>query len=220
MSEAEIPERGAEQIVSELTALVNELDRYKDSELREKALDLVQLILELYGDALRRILATFDSLPLKDQIISRLIGDEVIRAILLIHGLLPMELHERVAVALEHARPYLISQGADVELTGVDDGRARIRLIRKGSGAPPIALLRAEIEKLLGDAAPDLIGIDIEGLNQSEITPQVTGVERITQLSPEDAPQATRLVQIKARPPEKKSSREKWVSMVRALDFE
>src|SRR5919199_5609653 len=139
MSGGEVQERDAERLVAELNALVVELEEYPDTEVRAKALDLVQLILELYGEALRRILTTLDSMPLKDQMLSRLVGDEVVRAILLIHGLLPVGLHARVAAALEHLRPYLISQGCDVELVGLDGGRALIRLIRKGSGAPPLA---------------------------------------------------------------------------------
>lgn len=167
MSEAKIRERDVEQIVAQLNALVEELEQYPDSEAREKALDVVQSILELYGEALRRILATIDALPLKEQILSRMIKDDVIRAVMLIHGLMPIELMSRVAAVLDHLRPYLLSQGGDVELLGVEEGRARLRLIRNGKGAQPVAALKLEIENALNEAAPDLLGIDIEGITDA-----------------------------------------------------
>jgi nitrite reductase/ring-hydroxylating ferredoxin subunit/Fe-S cluster biogenesis protein NfuA len=222
MSEGEVQERDAEQLVAELNALVAELEEYPDTEVREKALDLVQLILELYGEALRRILTTLDSMPLKDQVLSRLMGDEVVRAILLIHGLLPVELHARVAAALEQLRPYLISQGCDVELMGVGGGRARLRLIRKGSGAPPVAALKAEVERALDEAAPDLLGVDVEGMaEQVEATRKAAELlGRIIAPPHADEQQPARPVQIRGKQPEKKGGAGTWVAVVRALGFD
>src|SRR5215208_2012391 len=102
MPEAEAQQEDAEQIIERLNMLVEELEFYPDTELRDKALDLVQLIMRLYGEALRRVLAHIDTVPSKDQILSRLLTDEVIRAMLLIHGLLPIALEDRVATALKH----------------------------------------------------------------------------------------------------------------------
>lgn len=222
MSEGEVQLQDAEQIIERLNALVRELEQYPDTEAREKALDLVQLILELYGESLRRILATLESHPLKDQMLSRMMGDEVIRAILLIHGLLPIELHERVAAALERLRPYLISQGCDVELVGVDDARARIRLIRKGSGAPPVVALKAEIEKALFETAPDLLGVDVEGMSeQIEATQKAAALlGKIIAPVRAESEQPPKLVQIKGKSADKESCAETWVALVRALGFQ
>jgi nitrite reductase/ring-hydroxylating ferredoxin subunit len=212
----------AEQIVERLTMLVEELELYPDTELREKSLDLVQLIMQLYGEALRRVLATIESAPLKDQILPRLFSDEVIRAILLIHGLLPIALEDRVAAALNNLRPILLSQGADVELLGVTDGRARMRLMRKGSGAPPIGVLKIEIEKALSEAAPDLSGIEIDGVQeQIEATTRAASLlgRMIAPARSDDSEQA-RLVQIKRPQLDRESVSGTWVSVVRAIGFE
>ncbi|MCA1575287.1 MAG: NifU family protein [Acidobacteria bacterium] len=161
MSETKVEERDGEELVARLNMLVEELESYPDTELREKALGLVQLILELYGESLRRIIAAMESEPRREQILARMFSDEVIRSMLLIHGLLPVSLYDRVAARLVDLRPFLVSQGCDVELLGVDDGRARMRLIRSGKGAPPIAVLKADIEKALSEVTPDLAGIEI-----------------------------------------------------------
>lgn len=221
MSERDASVRDAEQLIEELNALVVELEQYPDTEVREKALDLVGIILELYGEALRRISATLDDLPLKDQILARLLDDEIIRAVMLIHGLAPVPLHERVAAALESLRPHLISQGCDVELTRVDEGRARLRLIRHGRGAPPLAVLKQEIEKALADSTPDLAGIEIEGMSE-QIEATARAASLLGKLAapprPDGEQKPVNLVQIKRRA--HTEAKGPWISVVRAIGFE
>ena len=214
----EAGQRNAEQIVARLGALVEELEDYPDAELRDKAIEFVQSIMELYGEALRRTLAVVDSLPLKDQVLSRLLSDDVIRAMLLIHGLMPVDLESRVAAALDHVRPYLVSQGADVELVDVEGGRALLRLIRKGSGAPPIAVLQQEIERAISEAAPDLVGIEIEGLaDQIRRTTEAASLLGSKAASRRSNGQNTqKLVQLKRQPTRPADSGGSWVAVIRA----
>ncbi len=223
MSEAGVQEYDADELLGQLSALASELEQHPDTEAREKALDLVQLILKLHGEALRRILATFESLPLKSEIYARLLDDDVIRALLTIHDLLPEELETRVAKALEELRPFLIAQGCDVKLLGVEDGRARLRLMRNGKGAPPVEALKLEIEKVLDVAAPDLLGIDIEGMAEQIAATAKAAALLGAMIAPprsEAAAQPAKLVQIKRPRPDTTNVRGTWVSVVRALGFE
>ncbi|MBA2731711.1 MAG: Rieske 2Fe-2S domain-containing protein [Acidobacteria bacterium] len=213
----------AEELLGQLSSLVGELEQYPDTEAREKALDLVQIILKLHGEALRRILATFESLPLKSDIYARMLGDDVIRAILTVHDLLPEELEARVAKAIEELRPFLISQGCDVKFLSVVDGRAQLRLMRSGKGAPPVAALKLEIEKVLDVAAPDLLGIDIEGMAELlEATARAAAMlgAMIAPPQSETPPPPAKLVQIKRPRPDTTNVGGMWVSVVRSLGFE
>ena len=222
MSEAEVQEYDAEELLGQLSALVEELEQHPDTEVREKALDLVQIILKLHGEALRRILTTFESLPMKSEIYSRMLGDEVIHAILTIHDLLPEELAKRVEKAIEELRPFLISQGCDVKLLGVDNGRALLRLMRSGKGAPPVAALKLEIEKVLDVAAPDLLGIDIEGMaEQVEATAKAAALLGAMIAPPRgsETPPA-KLIQIKRPRPDTTNMSGTWISVVRSLGFD
>ncbi len=221
MSDVVVEEHDADELLGQLSSLLEELEQYPDTEVREKALDLMQIILKLHGEALRRILMTFESLPLKSDIYARMLGDEVIRAILTVHDLLPEELETRVAKAIEELRPFLISLGGDVKLLSVDDGHARLRLMRNGNGAPPLAALKLEIEKVLDVAAPDLLGIDIEGMaEQIEATAKAAAMlgAMIAPARSETPP--AKLVQIKRPRPDTTSVSGTWVSVVRALGFE
>ncbi len=221
MSEVEIQAHDADELLAQLGALAEELEQYPDTEVREKALDLVQIILRLHGEALRRILATFESLPMKSDIYARMLRDEVILAILTVHDLLPEALETRVAKALEELRPVLLAQGCDVKLLSVDNGHAQLRLMRNGRGAPPVEALKLEIEKVLDVAAPDLLGIDIEGMAEqvAATAKAATLLGALIAPSRGETPPA-KLVQIKRPRPDTTKVSGTWVAVVRALGFE
>jgi Fe-S cluster biogenesis protein NfuA len=84
---------------------------------------------------------------------------------MLIHGLYPVDLETRVREALDSVRPYMESHGGDVELLGIEDGVARLRLEGSCNGCPASAsTMELAIEQALQEAAPDLAGIDVEGV--------------------------------------------------------
>ena len=83
---------------------------------------------------------------------------------MLIHGLYPVGLDERVAEALDSVRPYMESHGGNVELLGIEDGIARIRLEGSCDGCPASSsTLELAIKSALDEAAPDLEGLVVEG---------------------------------------------------------
>lgn len=220
MGETTMLEKDGERVIDELNSLIEQLEQYPDTEVGDKALDLVQIILQLHGESLRRIIATLESEPQRDQILARLVSDEFVRSILLIHGLMPVELHDRAAAKIDEIRPYLVSQGCDIELLGIDDARARIRLIRRGNGAPPIAVLKAEIEKALSEVAPDLAGIEIEGLSdQIEATAKAAAALGGMIHQPPAEPRPS-LVQIKRKPPQSNEAANTWVPVIRSQSIE
>lgn len=219
MSETEIKDKDGEELIGQLNLLVEQLEQHPDTEVRDKVLDLVQIILHLHGESLRRIIATLESEPNRDQILARMVGDEVIGSILLIHGLMPGSLYDRVWAKLNELRPYLVSQGCDVELLGIDDARARMRLIRSGKGAPPIAVLKGEIEKALSEVAPDLAGVEIEGLSeQIEATAKAAAaLGRMVEKPQNDSMPALVQIRRKARAA---SAPQTWVPIIRSQSIE
>lgn len=73
------------------------------------------------------------------------------------------DLNERVAAKVAEMRPYLERSGASVELVGVEDGIAQIRLwlTRPGPSKLVFSLqMKSGIERALKDAIPDLRGVE------------------------------------------------------------
>src|SRR3954447_5805985 len=75
---------------------------------RERAEELVRLVVDLYGAGLERLLGDVDHpRRLGDHLLDRLAGDELVGGLLAVHGLHPDDVVTRVARALESVRPYL-----------------------------------------------------------------------------------------------------------------
>jgi Fe-S cluster biogenesis protein NfuA/nitrite reductase/ring-hydroxylating ferredoxin subunit len=82
---------------------------------------------------------------------------------MLLHGLHPVPVEERVRDALEGVRPYLGSHGGDVELIGVIDGVARVRMQGSCEGCPASSMtLKLAIEDAVLKAAPDVDAVEAE----------------------------------------------------------
>jgi Fe-S cluster biogenesis protein NfuA len=122
--------------------------------------ELAGALMELYGEGLERIMAALD-----DETRARLAEDGVVASLLLMHGLYPVPLEDRVREALESVRPYMESHGGDVELLGVEEGVARIRLEGHCVGcAASASTLELGIRRALEVTAPDLQGLEVEGV--------------------------------------------------------
>jgi Fe-S cluster biogenesis protein NfuA len=98
---------------------------------------------------------------------------------------------QRVAEALERVRPYMDSHGGDVELLGVRDGVAYLRLEGScRSCAASSATLELAVRQALEEAAPDLIGMEVEGVAEpTGQAPETTGpVLPMAMVTPSAAP--------------------------------
>lgn len=159
--------QGPEQEVLErVQALTEALEDLPDGHARQVAEDLVGSMMELYGEGLTRI---FDAIDRAGEdgarIRGELVDDGVVASLLLIHDLYPVDLPTRVEEALASVRPYLESHGGNVELLGVADGVARISLQGHCKTCPAsAATLELAIKQAIEEAAPDLLGLEVEGI--------------------------------------------------------
>jgi Fe-S cluster biogenesis protein NfuA/nitrite reductase/ring-hydroxylating ferredoxin subunit len=150
--------------VARVETLLEEVEALGDPSARDKATELVQALLELYGSGLERIV---DHVGERDtgELAEAFAGDELVAHLLLLHGLHPVPLEARIHGALEDVRPYLESHGGDVTLLGVDAGVVRLRLQGSCSGCPSSTVtLKLAIEEAIHKAAPDVLEIEAEGV--------------------------------------------------------
>jgi Fe-S cluster biogenesis protein NfuA/nitrite reductase/ring-hydroxylating ferredoxin subunit len=149
--------------VQELTAAI---DAVQDVRAKETAEELVAAIVELYGEGLGRIIGALGAAGAAGQeIYEGLVEDGVVASLMLIHDLYPVDLETRVREALATVRPYMESHGGDVELLGLEEGVARLRLVGHCKGcAASAATLELAIKEAIEEAAPDLVGLEVEGV--------------------------------------------------------
>ena len=155
-----------EELVERVQELLGSLDEIADPVAQHRVQELIGTVLELYGAGLERVLgivddAGDDALPLRQA----LLDDGVVSSLLLIHGLYPITLEERVVEALDSVRPFLASHGGNVELLSVEDGVARLRLEGSCNGCPASAeTLENALKEAIDATAPDLLGLQVEGV--------------------------------------------------------
>ena len=162
----------AEDLVGRVQELQAQLEAASDPATREVADELVSAVVQMYGAGLEKIfsaLATHGEAG--EQIAAGLAEDPDVGSLMLIHDLHPVPLETRVTEALEKVRPYMESHGGNVELLSLEDGVARIRLQGSCSDCQASsATLELAIKQALEEAAPDLWGLEVEGINEDPTT--------------------------------------------------
>jgi len=148
--------RSSSELVADVERRLEEIETLEDAPARAKATGIVQALLELYGAGLERIV---DEVAARDDgaLAHAFTQDELISHLLLLHGLHPVSLEDRVLDALAEVRPYLESHGGNVELLAVEEPTVRLRLQGSCSGCPSSTMtLKLAIENAIRKAAPEI----------------------------------------------------------------
>lgn len=149
--------------VARVASLLDQLEQLEDVQARETAVETIQHLLKLYGEGLSRIMASATQLA-GEALLRAFADDELITHLLLLHGLHPLDVETRVRQALQAVQPMLASHGGNVELLGIQDGVAHLRLLGSCQGCPSSSTtLKLAVERAIEKAAPDLLGIEAEG---------------------------------------------------------
>ena len=148
-----------------LELLVQECEQIAETSARTNARDVVQALLELHTIGLIQLLEHLAAAgEAGAAILDACAADEVVGGMLLLHGLHPLDLEDRVGKAVEQLRKSL--QTSDIDLVGIEEGVARVR-IECNDGASPIAVRQQIEEAILAFA--ELMTVEIEGWGMADL---------------------------------------------------
>jgi Fe-S cluster biogenesis protein NfuA len=161
-----VPEtRSLRAVGDRIEAMLAELKTITDPRARRTAEELVRLLLELYGGGIERMMEIVDESPLGGDLFARFAADDLVASLMLLHGLHPEDAEVRIARALDKVRPFLASHGGGVTVLGIADGVIRLRLEGSCHGCQSSTVtMKLAIEKAIEEAAPELVGIEVEGV--------------------------------------------------------
>lgn len=153
--------------VQQIGDLVQQIEAIADPAVRATTKELVQLLMELHGTGLERMMdITFQAGDAGSQIIDDLGRDPLVSSLLVLYGLHPEELTSRVERAVDRIRPGLRKQGCEVELISTNDVVIRVRVALGAHSCSSTAeTIRSTVEDAIYDAAPDIISLTVEGLD-------------------------------------------------------
>jgi Fe-S cluster biogenesis protein NfuA/nitrite reductase/ring-hydroxylating ferredoxin subunit len=128
---------------------------------RERAEQLVREVVELYGAGMSRILAAVGD-QADPALLDRLLADDLVASLLLVHGLHPHDVHRRVSDALDRVRPYLGSHGGDVHLLDIVGDTVQLQFAGSCKSCPSSAVtLELAVEDAIRAAAPEISSIEV-----------------------------------------------------------
>jgi hypothetical protein len=139
-----------------ITAMAAELERLEKAPHgeRERARGLLHEVLEAHRAGLSRMLQA-----LSGDEVARLCEDVEVAALLMLHGLHPLPLRERVEKAVANLAPRVAAQHATLSLVSIaDEGHVIIRVEHAGKRGA----LHEMIEEALAVAAADAADVQIE----------------------------------------------------------
>lgn len=150
--------------------LIEEIDRFPDTNAKNLMQECIQEVLSFYGYGLEKILEIIsdgNKAAAKD-IYNDLIADSFVSGLLLIHDLHPLDLKTRLYQALEKVKPYMDSHGGSVEIVSLENGVAKLRLSGSCKSCPSSSVtLELGIRQAIEELCPDLAGLEVEGVADS-----------------------------------------------------
>lgn len=152
--------------------LVQRANALPDENARATALELLQAVMDLHGAALSRIVELLSGSDAHRVSLSKLATDPLICGLLVLYGIHPVPLEQRVTNAIEKLRAELQKQGTSVEVLAIDEDGVRVKVQNRTHGlAASPEKIRQTVEQAILEAAPEIAHLTIEGIAPSGFVP-------------------------------------------------
>jgi Fe-S cluster biogenesis protein NfuA/nitrite reductase/ring-hydroxylating ferredoxin subunit len=138
----------------------------RDEDAVAVAEQIIRLLVDYYGAGLARVVEIVGP-----DAVHELTRDPLVESQLVLHGLHPLTVDQRIERALDRVRPYLGSHAGGVSYDGVDpDGVARLTLSGSCHGCPSSTVtVHATIESAVLAAAPEVSRVEVAGQVESTL---------------------------------------------------
>ncbi len=144
--------------------LVQRVSGLADENARTTALELLQSMMDLHASVVARIVEVLNSTEPGRASLAKLGSDPLVCGLLVLYGVHPVSLEDRVARAVENVRPQLRKHGGSVELIVIADAVVRVKIQSSGHGCgSSVDALKNTVEQAILEAAPEVAEIVVEG---------------------------------------------------------
>ncbi len=177
---AQFDKKEFQQRLQKIEELVRTFESAVDPNVRAGAVELMRSLMELHGAGIERMMEiVYETGAPGGGIIDRFADDDLVEGLLLLYGLHPLGIEDRLMQALDKVRPYLRSHGGNVDLLGIDEGVVRLKLQGSCNGCASSALtLKLAIEEAIYEAAPDIAALEVEGVVEQPSPPGLVQLQK------------------------------------------
>jgi Fe-S cluster biogenesis protein NfuA len=152
-----------QQRIQSIERMLGEIEGSADPSLRTSVRQLVQLVMDLHGAGLERMLELIRADGAGESLVHKLGRDDLVASLLVLYGLHPLSLDARITEGLDKARERLRSHQGEVELLSIEEGAVKLRLHVNGHGCGSTAqALKEIVEDAVYQCAPDIASLVIE----------------------------------------------------------
>jgi hypothetical protein len=159
-------EKELNELSARIDDLVQRIEFIGDPAVRANVVTLVQSLMDLHQRGFSRIAELLQSDESGTRMMQALAKDDLVGGLLVLYGLHPDGLENRIKKAVAKVAGELASSKNSVELTGIEDGVVRIRLTTATSGCSSNG---SDVERMVREAvyseAPDIYHIEIERIS-------------------------------------------------------
>jgi Fe-S cluster biogenesis protein NfuA len=150
--------------IDRIQTLIERAESLPDPNARRCTIELLQSLMEFHSSSLERLMAIVSAHGAAgDAIRASFVKDEAVTALLLLYGLHPACLADRVKQAIGQLQPVLAQHHATVELLSCENSVVRLSATMNGQGCQSSpASVKEMIEAAIIEAAPDLSDLIIE----------------------------------------------------------
>jgi hypothetical protein len=147
---------------AEIEQLLEDLRTLVPAPALQRVERLIGCVVRLYGGGLGRMLAHARASGASASFDELLAGDDLLASLLVLHGLHPQPVEQRVLAALATARAELGITEAELEFVAIRDGRVTLRASESlGGGAMASRVAEGAIRRVIESVAPEVAGVDI-----------------------------------------------------------
>lgn len=151
--------------MQKIEALIGKLEDSADPATRANAKELVSALMDVHGGCLSRMVDVLKNSGEAGQAALRVFqSDPLVRNILILYELHPIELRERVEQAVDKFLGSYKAEDVTIRRLRIEDGIVRLQYASSTKGCGSGALKPA-LEAMLLEAAPDAAGIYVEDVN-------------------------------------------------------
>ncbi len=155
-----------QQYAGKIDGLVQRVSALADKDARTTALELLQSLMDLHGAVITRAVEVLSGSESGRASLAKLGSDPLVCGLLVLYGVHPVPLEDRVAQAVEQVGPQLRKLGASVELLDVSESAVKVRIAgqESGCGSSPDAWKRT-VEQAVLEVAPEITELVVEGVS-------------------------------------------------------